>query len=108
MREILFIVMENAVRYNHNGGSIKIAPRAQDGSFELSIENTGIGITQEEAGKIGSSLFYRGESARQNHPIGMGIGLSVVKAVIKAHHGTFSIESKGKNEGARLMIKLPL
>jgi len=108
MREVLFIVIENAVRYNREGGSVTITPQAHDGMFELVIDNTGIGISQEEAGKIGSSLFYRGQDARQSHPIGMGIGLSVVKAMVKAHHGIFSIESEGKGEGARVTVKLPI
>ncbi|MGC9605706.1 MAG: HAMP domain-containing sensor histidine kinase [Minisyncoccia bacterium] len=107
MREILFIVVENAVRYNREGGIVTISTKTGGGSFELSIENTGIGITQEEARKIGSSLFYRGECARKAHPIGMGIGLSVVKAIVKAHHGSFSIESKGKEEGAKVTVELP-
>jgi two-component system phosphate regulon sensor histidine kinase PhoR len=108
MREILFIVVENAVRYNREGGTVTISTKTGGGSFELSIKNTGIGITQEERQKIGSSLFYRGECARKAHPIGMGIGLSVVKAIVKAHHGSFSIESKGKGEGARVTVRLPV
>ena len=75
--------------------------------FELTIENTGIGITSEESAKIGSALFYRGEHARKAHSTGMGIGLSVVKAIVKAHHGTFSIESKGRGNGARVVVGVP-
>lgn len=106
MRESLFIILENAVKYNREGGEIVITTRKSPDSFMLEIANTGIGITSEESEKIGSSLFYRGEDARTNNPIGMGIGLSVVKAIIKAHKGTFSIDSKGKNEGARVTITL--
>jgi two-component system phosphate regulon sensor histidine kinase PhoR len=106
LREAIFIVMENAVRYNRPGGSIRISTEAKPDSFELVVENTGIGITPEESAKIGSSLFYRSQEARQNHPIGMGIGLSVVKAMVKAHRGTVSIESKGKGEGARVVVRI--
>lgn len=107
MREVLFIVVENSVRYNHDGGSVKITTETRAGSFRLIITNTGLGITDEEKDKIGSSLFYRGQSARSAHPIGMGIGLSVVKAIVKAHHGTFTIESDGKDHGARVTVNLP-
>ncbi|MCX6715767.1 MAG: ATP-binding protein [Candidatus Taylorbacteria bacterium] len=122
MRESLFIIMENAVRYNRDGGSITITTATHDhdnsappgsnashgGNFEITIENTGLGISPEESQKIGSALFYRGEFARKAYPIGMGVGLSVVKAIIRAHHGTFTIESRGKNEGARVRVKLPI
>ncbi len=107
VRESLFIVIENAVKYNHPGGSVDIATSIAHDALEITVTNTGIGITGEEAQKIGSSLFYRGQDARQNNPIGMGIGLSVVKAIIRAHHGTFSIESAGKGSGAKVTIRLP-
>jgi len=108
MREVLLIVMENAIKYNHEGGSIDIGVRTLDGRFEVSIRDSGMGITPEEIGKIGSSLFYRGNSARSINPTGMGIGLSVAKAIVNAHHGAFSIEPNGKGEGTKVTITLPL
>lgn len=108
MREILLIVMENAVKYNCDRGSITISTKTSDDQFEISIKNSGIGITSEEAEKIGSALFYRGSSARVANPTGMGIGLSVVKVIVRAHHGTFSIKSSGKGNGAKVTITLPL
>lgn len=108
MREILLIVIENAVRYNHPGGSVAISTGVSDGAFELTVQNTGIGISDEEKQKIGSALFYRGASARKSHPIGMGIGLAVVKAIVRAHHGTFKIESLGEGRGAKATISLPV
>jgi len=108
MRDILLIIMENAITYNHDGGHIKISTQVVNGRFSLIIENSGIGISSEEVSKIGSTLFYRGENARKVNKIGMGVGLSVAKAIIKAHHGTFGIESDGKDAGARVMINLPI
>jgi len=108
MREILLIVMENAVKYNRDRGSIDILTSTHDGTFEISIKNSGIGITSDEAKKIGSAVCYRGDSARSQNPTGMGIGLSVAKAIIRAHHGTFSITSCGKGKGALAVIALPL
>jgi signal transduction histidine kinase len=107
MREILFIVVDNAVRYNQEGGSLDISTKTPENLFELSVENTGIGITAEEKEKIGSALFYRGKYARKAYPVGMGIGLSVVKAIVRAHNGTFSIESKGVGKGAMVKIQIP-
>ena len=108
MRESLFIIMENAVRYNEEGGSVKIATSRQEDRFVISVENTGLGISGEESTRIGNALFYRGDYARKAYPIGMGIGLSVVKAIIRAHHGTFSITSEGKGKGAKASVSLPI
>jgi signal transduction histidine kinase len=108
MREILLIIMENAVKYNRDSGFINISTRAYDDRFEISIENSGIGITFEETEKIGSALFYRGQSARSINPTGMGIGLSVAKAIIRAHHGIFSIKSNGAGKGTVVTVTLPL
>ena len=100
-RDILLIIVENAITYNIAGGSITFSTKVADGRFVLTIENTGLGITSEEIGKIGSALFYRGQDARKVNTVGMGVGLSVAKAIVKAHHGTFEIESDGKDKGAR-------
>ena len=100
---------ENAIRYNRRAGTVKILTDVGGGGkpFVLIIENTGIGITSEESSKIGTALFYRGEHARTAHATGMGIGLSVVKAIVKAHHGHFSIVSAGRDSGAKVRIELP-
>lgn len=108
IKESLLIVLENAVRYNITKGSINIKTSRDEKYFILTIENTGIGISKEDKDHIGSSLFYRGHDAKQAHPIGMGVGLSVVKSMIKAHKGTFTIESKGVGKGAVVTIKLPI
>jgi two-component system sensor histidine kinase VicK len=122
MRDILLIIVENAVTYNRQNGTIAISTKieiasdsvSESGSnsgseigskrFLLTIENTGLGITSEEIGQIGSALFYRGQAARKMNTVGMGVGLSVARAIIKAHHGTFEIESDGKDKGARVRV----
>lgn len=108
IRETVLIVIENAVRYNVQGGSVDIATRIHDAMFEMTVRNTGIGITPEEREKLFTSLFYRGESARSAHPIGMGVGLSVSRAIVRAHHGELTIESEGRDEGALATLRIPL
>ena len=108
IRETVLIIIENAIRYNIQGGTIKIGTHIHDGMFEMTVDNTGIGITPEEHEKLFTSLFYRGESARSAHPIGMGVGLSVSRAIIRAHHGELTIESEGRGRGAKATMALPL
>lgn len=108
IRECLFVILDNAVRYNRRDGAVNIRTHLNTDAFILRIENTGIGISAQESEKIGSALFYRGEHARTAHPIGMGVGLSVVKAMIRAHKGSFTISSEGPGKGAAVTIELPL
>lgn len=106
MRECLYIIVENAIKYNVKGGSILIETHSENNFLEISISNTGIGISAEETEKIGSALFYRSEYARKAYPIGMGVGLSVARAIVNAHHGTFTISSEGRDKGAKVDIKM--
>ncbi|MDE2041407.1 MAG: HAMP domain-containing histidine kinase [Patescibacteria group bacterium] len=108
IREVILVVIENAVRYNKKGGTISIEPRIQDETFELVVKNTGVGLSAEDRQKMFGQLFYRGKDARQAHPIGMGIGLSVARAIVRAHHGELDIRSDGPGTGATVTIKLPL
>ncbi len=117
MREVLLIILENAVKYNVDGGTIEIKNRLVDGAdnvagsshhiFEMTIENSGMGLVVEDKEKLFSRHFYRSQRAQKANPIGMGIGLSVARAVVRAHHGTLEIESDGEGMGARVMIRLP-
>ncbi|MEI8328185.1 MAG: ATP-binding protein [Candidatus Taylorbacteria bacterium] len=126
MREVLLIILENAVKYNVDGGKISMQTRITkaiqshvpdqhdstngDGSsantFELTIENTGVGMTSEDMEKLFARHFFRSKSAQTANPIGMGIGLSVARAVVRAHHGTLEIESEGEGKGARVRVRV--
>ena len=117
MREVLLIILENAVKYKVDGRTIEIKNRLVDGAdnvagsshhiFEMTIENSGMGLVVEDKEKLFSRHFYRSQRAQKANPIGMGIGLSVARAVVRAHHGTLEIESDGEGMGARVMIRLP-
>jgi signal transduction histidine kinase len=107
VREVLLIIIENAVRYNVTGGQIVIKNQLNADSFEMTIENTGLGLATEDKDKLFTRHFFRSKRAQTANPIGMGIGLSVARAIVRAHHGELMIESDGENKGARIMLKLP-
>jgi len=108
IKEALIIIFENAVFYNINNGKILISAEKIDNNFKLIIENTGMGINNEDKEKIVNKLFFRSKIALINNPIGMGIGLKVAKAIINGHHGTLKIDSAGENLGAKVEITLPI
>ena len=107
MREALFVIIENAVRYNLENGSLSIAGRATENSFELTVENTGSELSSEDKKKIFSELFYRSSQAQTSHPTGMGIGLSMAQAIIEAHKGTISLGSRKEGGGVKVVVTLP-
>jgi signal transduction histidine kinase len=107
VREVLLIVMENAIRYNIDYGHISIENKIDGNLFEMTITNTGIGITDEENSNLFNRLFYRGKRSQAKNPTGMGVGLSVARAVMRAHHGDIIITSDGENKGAKVVLTLP-
>lgn len=106
--ESLVIVIENAIKYNRHKGQIGISAISNENEIQISIVDTGIGISTEDLSKINQNHFYRGEKAKLQNPIGMGIGLSVARAVIRAHHGNLTICSSGINKGTTIIINLPI
>ncbi|MFA6295141.1 MAG: ATP-binding protein [Candidatus Paceibacterota bacterium] len=121
IREALLIVIENAIKYNNPEGTINITTNIintknpedikstenKEKVLEIIIENTGVGIASKDKDNIFKHLFYRTDKAKTANPTGMGIGLSVARAIVRAHHGELTIESEGENMGAKITIKLP-
>jgi len=106
--ETLLIIIENAIKYNVPNGSIKINTSISNESFILSITDSGAGISKEDSVKILNKLFHRSDTARQMNLNGMGIGLSVAKAIIQAHHGTIKIDSERENHGTTVTVTIPI
>jgi signal transduction histidine kinase len=106
--EVLLIIIENAIKYNVINGSIKIIPEIINDNFNVSIRDSGTGIPKEDTDKILNRLFYRSNMAKQMNPNGMGIGLSVAKAILQAHHGTIKINSMEINKGTEVTITIPI
>ena len=83
--------MDNAVKYTPAGGRIELRT-ARDGiDAVVTVADTGIGIAPEELPRIWERL-YRGDKSRSER--GLGLGLSLVKAIVQAHGGTVSVESR--------------
>ena len=85
------------------GGDVTISAAANNGTATVRFRDTGMGIPEAEQGRIWDRL-YRGDKSRSQR--GLGLGLSVVRAVVQAHHGTVTVQSK-PGEGSEFSIKLP-
>jgi len=91
MRQVFANLLDNAIKYTPEGGRVTIAVREEKGVGVVSFHDTGIGIPPDELGKIWARL-YRGDKSRSQR--GLGLGLSLVKAVVEAHHGRVTAASK--------------
>lgn len=87
-----FNLVENAVKYNRDGGSIFISSSCKDNVFEICIQDTGNGIPQEELPLI-FEPFYRVDRSRSRKTGGAGLGLSVVKTIMERHGWNISVKS---------------
>lgn len=103
--QVLVNLVENAVKYNQHGGYVKVSARATDGYVEVSVEDTGIGIPQEDIPRI-FERFYRVDKARSRELGGTGLGLSIVKHIIQAHRGEVTVESE-LGKGSTFRFTLP-
>ena len=106
IRQATANLISNAVRYTPEGGRIWVRVRRGEIMASISVEDTGVGLTPEEA-KMVFSRFWRADSGRKRESGGLGIGLSVVKEIVDRHGGWVQVEGR-KGEGARFTIHLPL
>lgn len=104
LRRVLVNVLDNAIKYNHKGGEIRITAKKSNGGAEMAIANTGPGIPAGEEDKI-FDQFYRVEKSRSQRHGGAGLGLTIVKRIIELHGGEVAVEST-PGECTKLTIRL--
>jgi signal transduction histidine kinase len=104
VRQAFANLLDNALKYTPEGGSVAISAAARDGRAEVHFIDTGAGIPENEQDKIWERL-YRGDKSRSQR--GLGLGLSVVKAVIEAHGGKATVNST-VGRGSDFTVLLPI
>lgn len=104
LRQVFSILIDNALRYSKKGGTVEISLVRDDKEIVVTVRDTGIGLTSEEA-KQAFQRFFRGPKA-QVHARGTGLGLPVAKAIVEAHKGRITLEGK-PGEGALATVILP-
>jgi signal transduction histidine kinase len=96
-------LLENAIKYTPSGGTIKISSFIVDSTIRMIIEDTGFGIPESELPKI-FDRFYRSDRSRTEP--GIGLGLSLAKAIANAHGGDITAKSV-INQGSSFIVTLP-
>ena len=103
--QIVFNLAENAVKYNVPGGRVDVSVRRERGYVLLSVEDTGIGIPEEDLPNI-FSRFYRVDKARSRERGGSGLGLSIVHDAVAAMGGKIDVHAR-ESGGTRFTVTFP-
>jgi signal transduction histidine kinase len=103
MLQVLANLLDNAIKYTTAGGKVDIAAFLRGGEVVITVTDTGIGIPAEERSKVWDRLF-RGDESRSQR--GLGLGLSLVKAIVQAHQGYVEVSS-GDAGGSQFALHLP-
>ena len=103
IRQVFANLLDNAIKYTPASGSITVSATEEPDRAVVHFRDTGIGIPAEEQDKIWARL-YRGDKSRTER--GLGLGLSLVKAIVEAHHGQVSVRSV-PGKGSDFTVILP-
>lgn len=103
MRQVFANLLDNAIKYTPANGTVTVSARNESELAKVVFRDTGIGIPVAEQEKIWARL-YRGDKSRSQH--GLGLGLSLVKAVVEAHLGRVDVASQ-EGAGSEFTVSLP-
>jgi signal transduction histidine kinase len=107
LSQVVGNLLHNAAKYTGEGGRIELATRANAESAEISVRDSGIGISADSMPHI-FELFTQIPSERVNTGGGLGIGLALVRALVELHGGDISASSSGLDRGSEFTLRLPL
>jgi two-component system, OmpR family, sensor histidine kinase CiaH len=106
LRQLVVILVDNALRYTGVGGRVKVDVARRDGSAVMAVTDTGIGIPPEALGQV-FERFYRADDARTREAGGAGLGLAIARKLVDEHGGRIAAEST-PGEGSTFTVTLPL
>ncbi len=104
--QVVLNLLDNAVKYTRKGGRVRVTLRAAGkNQVEFGVEDSGIGIPDEEQRHV-FERFFRATNAVRERADGSGLGLAIVKSIVEAHDGTISFTSH-PGEGTSFLVRLP-
>jgi two-component system phosphate regulon sensor histidine kinase PhoR len=105
-KQMLINLIDNGIKYNKEGGFVKVSYYKNDDKLSLLVEDNGIGIEEKDLDRI-FERFYRADKSRNRGTGGTGLGLAIVKHIVKSFYGDIKVESR-LNEGTRVIVDIPI
>jgi signal transduction histidine kinase len=106
VKEILYNLLSNGIKFTHDGGSVWVESRTHNGYLEVSVCDTGVGIPAEEHQAIFDKFYQVGDTPRGIRE-GTGLGLSISQQLVELHGGKIWVNSE-MGKGSRFSFTLPL
>ena len=104
--QILINLISNAIKFTPRGGRITVSAICDGPKFAVTVEDTGVGIGEDDLPRLGEAFFQARASYDRRHD-GSGLGLSIVKGLVRLHGGDIDIRSR-LGEGTRVTVRLPI
>lgn len=104
IQQVLGILLDNAVKYTREGGSVTVSARSTDDAVELMVEDNGVGIDEQHLPHV-FERFYQVDTARSSG--GSGLGLAIAQQIVEGHGGTISAVSE-VGAGSVFTVTLPV
>ncbi len=106
LRRLADILLDNAFKYTPSPGSVHLSLEGQGESAVIKVQDSGVGIVEEEQGKI-FERFYRVDKARSRAQGGAGLGLAIARWIVTQHGGSIQVESQ-PGQGSTFRVELPM
>jgi signal transduction histidine kinase/CHASE1-domain containing sensor protein/ActR/RegA family two-component response regulator len=107
LQQVIWNLLSNAVKFTDSGGSVKVKVSQANAAVEISVTDTGKGISREFMPYV-FDRFSQADSTTTRHHGGLGLGLAIARHLVEIHGGTIRAASRGEGHGATFTITLPL
>jgi PAS domain S-box-containing protein len=107
LQQIVWNLVSNAIKFTPTGGSVIVDARARGNQYEISVTDTGRGISSQFLPHL-FDRFSQQDSSLNKSFAGLGIGLTIVKHLVEVHGGSIEAQSLGEGQGARFTVFLPI
>jgi cell cycle sensor histidine kinase DivJ len=104
--QILINLISNAIKFTPRGGCVTIGAFCDGPKLVVTVEDTGVGIEQDDLARLGEA-FFQASTRHGRKSDGSGLGLSIIKGLVKLHEGEVDIRSR-VGEGTRVTVRLPI
>jgi signal transduction histidine kinase len=107
LSQVWINLLSNSIKFTPEGGKINVELRQQGNNVAFKIQDTGIGISEDDQAHVFERFFKADKSRTRANNSGSGLGLSIVQKIVDMHHGTITVESK-VSVGTTFKVNLPL